>query len=311
MKGIKMATVGRFLVSVFFLCVALAFISPASFSAEGKLLVFGRFQDDPVRAIRDRQEFVDYIAKKLQPMGITGGKILVVDKLHLLAQDIKEGKVDLFHDSVVPTMVLARRAGAVPILRQWKYGEAEYDSVILVRKSSGIDTLNDLKGKVLAFDEPHSTSAHVVPRMFLIEKKLKLVQMNSTGGAVPNAVGYVYGADGSSPNLLISERVDAAVTSSREFQELRPEIRETLKVIGKTIAVPRQLIAVRKNIDSTLLKALKEVLVNMDKDSEGQQVLRRQQRTTKIDEIPPASMEQLKAIERFVFSSLAEQVDSW
>ncbi len=147
--------------------------------------------------------------------------------------------------------------------------------------------------------------------MFLIEKKLKLVQMNSTGGAVPNAVGYVYGADGSSPNLLISERVDAAVTSSRELQELRPEIRETLKVIGKTIAVPRQLIAVRKNIDSTLLKALKEVLVNMDKDPEGQQVLRRQQRTTKIDEIPPASMEQLKAIERFVFSSLAEQVDSW
>jgi hypothetical protein len=60
-----------------------------------------------------------------------------------------------------------------------------------------------------------------------------------------------------------------------------------------------------------LLKALKEVLVSMDKDPEGQQVLKRQQRTTKIDEISPASMEQLKSIERFVFSSLAEQVDSW
>jgi phosphonate transport system substrate-binding protein len=309
MKGAKMAT--RSLVFVFFLYVPLVFISPASFSAEGKLLVFGRSQDDPVRAIRDRQEFVDYIAKKLQPVGITGGKILVVDKLHLLARDIREGKVDLFHDSVVPTMVVARRSGAVPILRQWKYGEAEYDSVILVRKSSGIDALTDLKGKVLAFDEPHSTSAHVVPRMFLIEKKLKLVQMNSTGGAVANAIGYVHGADGSAPNLLITGRVDAAVTSSRELQELRPEVRETLKVIGKTVSVPRQLIAVRKDIDSNLLKALREVLVTMDKDPEGQQVLRRQQRTTKIDEIPPASMEQLRGIERFVFSSLAEQVDSW
>jgi phosphonate transport system substrate-binding protein len=306
-----MANVGRFLVFVGFLLLVLVFVAPASFSAEGKLLVFGRSQDDPVRAIRDRQEFVDYIAKKLQPVGITGGKILVVDKLHLLARDIREGKVDLFHDSVVPTMVVARQSGAVPILRQWKYGEAEYDSVILVRKNSGIDSLNDLKGKVLAFDEPHSTSAHVVPRMFLMEKKLKLVQVKSTGGAVPNAIGYVHGADGSAPNLLITGRVDAAVTSSRELQELRPDVRETLSVVGKTVSVPRQLIAVRKDIDSNLLKALKEVLLSMDKDPEGQQVLRRQQRTTKIDEIAPASLEQLRAIERFVFSSLAEQVDSW
>jgi len=306
-----MVIVVRVLISGFFLYVFLAFVSSASIAAEGKMLVFGRFQDDPVRAIRDRQEFVDYIAKKLQPVGVSGGKILVVDKLHLLTRDIKEGKVDLFHDTVVPTMVVARRSGAVPILRQWKYGEAEYDSVILVRKSSGIDALTDLKGKVLAFDEPHSTSAHVVPRMLLMEKKLKLVQINSTGGAVPNAVGYVYGADGSAPNLLITGRVDGAVTSSRELQELRPEVRDTLKVIGKTVPVPRLLIAVRRNLDANLLKALKEVLLSMDKDPEGQQVLKRQQRTTKIDEIPPASMEQLRAIEKFVFSSLAEQVDSW
>ena len=306
-----MSAVRLSLVLALFLQFSQFFGSPHLFAAEGKVLVFGRVHDDPVRAIRDRQEFVDYIAKKLLPVGITSGKILVVEKLHLLARALKEGKVDLFHDSVVPTVVLARRSGALPILRQWKSGEAEYDSVVLVRKNSGIDALTDLKGKVLAFDEPHSTSAHVLPRMFLIEKKLKLVQITSTGGAVPNAVGFVYGADGSSRNLLITGRVDAAVTSSREFQELRPDVRETMKIIGKTVSVPRQLIAVRKNIDSNLYRSLKEVLLNMDKDPEGQQVLHRQQKTTKIDEIPPASMEQLRAIERFVFSSLAEQIDSW
>ena len=126
------------------------------FAAEGRVLVFGRAQDDAVRAIRDRQEFVDYMAKKLAPVGITGGKILVVDNLHLLAQAIKENKIDLFHDTPAPTMVLARQTGTVPILRQWKYGEAEYESVILARKSSGIVALSNLEGKVLAFDEPHS-----------------------------------------------------------------------------------------------------------------------------------------------------------
>jgi len=281
-------------------------------AAERSVLIFGRVHDDPVRAIRDRQEFVDYLAKKLQPAGITSGKILVVDKLHTLGQLLKESKVDLFHDSVVPIVVLSRWSGSVPILRQWKSGEAEYDSVILVRKDSQIDSLTDLKGKVIAFDEPHSTSAHVVPRMFLLESKLKLLQITSVRPNVPkDMVGFVYGPDGSAPSLLVTARVDAAVTSSREFQELRPDIRETLKVIGKTVAVPRQIVSVRKDIDPKLRASLKEVLMKMDEDPEGQQVLKRQQKTTKFDEIPAASIQQLKAIEKFVFSSLADQVGSW
>ena len=280
------------------------------FAAEARVLVFGRAQDDAVRAIRDRQEFVDYMAKKLAPVGITGGKILVVDNLHLLAQAIKDNKIDLFHDTPAPTMVLARQTGTVPILRQWKYGEAEYKSVILARKSSGIVALSDLEGKVLAFDEPHSTSAHVIPRMLLAEKKMKLVHMTTTGGAKPKAVGYVFGSDGSATNLLITGRVDAAATSLREFNELRPEIRDLLNVVGKTMSVPRLLISVRKDLEPRLSKALREVLLNMDRDPEGQQVLRRQQKTTKIDEIPVASLQQLKTIEKFVYS-LPEKVNSW
>lgn len=197
------------------------------------------------------------------------------------------------------------------MLRQWKFGEAEYSSVIVVKKDSGINSLADLKGKVIAFDEPHSTSAHVLPRMLLSEKKLKLVQVAFPGGARPDEVGFVYGSDGSSPNLLITGRVDAAATSYREFEELRPEVRETLKVIGRTRSLPRLLISVRKDLDANITKALGEVLLNIDKEPEGREVLKRQQRTTKIDEIPPESLKELKAMQRFVFSSLGKQVDSW
>jgi phosphonate transport system substrate-binding protein len=292
-----------------FLFLALAI--PHPLAAQERFLVFGRVHDDPVRSIRDRQEFVDYMAKKLAPYGITGGRITVVEKMQLLARALREGKVDLFHDSVVPTMVLSKWAGSVPILRQWKYGEAEYEGIIVVRKDSGIDTLADLKGKVIAFEEPHSTSASILPRMLLEEKKLKLVEMKSPGTAKPDTVGYIYGTDGSSINVLITGRVDAATSITREVERLKPEIRETLKIIGKTRTVPRQLIAVRKDLDSKLVKALKEVLINMEKDPEGQGVLKRQQNTTKIDEIPPGSLEELKYIERYVFSSLGKEVDSW
>jgi len=287
------------------------FSAPFLEANEAKTLYFGRVYDDPVRSIRDRQEFVDYIAKKLSPLGITGGKIIVVEKISMLAKALKDRQVDLYHDSPVPVLVLSKIAGSIPILRQWKYGEAEYEGVILVKKNSGMDTLSDLKGKIIAFDEPHSTSGTVLPRMLIEGSGLKMLQVKSPGSAKPDSVGYMYGTDGSSLNFLITGRADAAATSYREFERLKAEVRDTLKVLAKTMMVPRQLIAVRKDLEPKLLNGLKEVLLNMDKDPEGQGVLKRQQDTTKIDEIPPRSLEQLKAIEKYVFSTLGKEVASW
>jgi phosphonate transport system substrate-binding protein len=281
------------------------------FADEGRLLVFGRVHDDPVRSIRDRQEFVDYMAKKLAPFGIIGGKILVVEKMQMLSQALKQGKVDLFHDSVVPTLVLSKWTGAVPLLRQWKYGEPEYEGVIVVRKESGINSLNDLKGKVIAFEEPHSTSASILPRMLLEGNKLKLVEVKSRETVKPDAVGYIYGADGSGVNVLMTGRVDAATTIPREIERLKPEVRDSLKVIAKTVSVPRQIIAVRKDLDPKMVEALKKVLSEMDSTPEGLGVLKRQQNTSKIDEIPPGSLQRLKNVTDYVFSSLGKEVESW
>jgi len=286
--------------------------SNAVLEAEEKVLIFGRVQDDPVKAIRDRQGFVDYIAQKLAPLGITAGKIVVVDKMSLLAQAIKEGKVDLFHDSVVPTMVLSKWSGSIPLFRQWKYGEAEYYSIILVKKDSGVKSLADLKGKVIAFDEPHSTSAHILPRMLLAEEKLKLVHIISPDRrGKPDVVSYVHTSDGNSSRLLVAGQVDAAATSERELKELRPEIQDRLKVIARSQSVPRLLISIRKDLDPKVVAALRGILVNMDKDPGGHVAMKKQQKTTKIDEVPAGSLKQLKDIERFVFSTLGKQVDSW
>lgn len=306
-----MGAARKLLVLVLLFLLPLLSGSANLFAADGKVLVFGRVHDDPVRSIRDRQEFVDYMASKLAPLGITAGRILVVEKMHLLAQALREGKVDLFHDSLVPTLVLSKRAGAVPLLRQWKYGEAEYEGIIVVKKNSGINSLTDLKGKVIAFDEPHSTSASVLPRMLLEEKKLKTVEVKPSGKVKPDEVGYIYGTDGNSTNVLITGRADAAATIQREIERLKPEIRENLQIIGRSVSVPRQLIAVRKDLDPKLATALKEILLNMDKDPVGQGVLARQQNTNKFDSIPETSSSQIKAVEKFVFSSLGKEVDSW
>jgi len=313
-KGRRRIVVGDRLVSLplFFLLALVSLITlPASVKGEEKVLVFGRVQRDPAKAIKDRQPFVDYIARKLAPFGITRGKILVLDKVSLLGEALKAGSVDLFHDTFVPTLILSRRAGSIPIARQWRQGLPEYHSVILVGRDSGINDLADLKGKVIAFDQPHSTSAHILPRMLLAEKKLNVVQVGSPGSVRPDVVGYIHTGDDNAAHLLISGRADAAGVSNRDYQDLAPKIQARFKIIGTTRPIPRLLISVRKDLDPKIFNGLKEILLNMDREPEGKAALKSQQGTTKIDEIPPESREMMKAIGKFLFSTFANEINSW
>ena len=147
--------------------------------------------------------------------------------------------------------------------------------------------------------------------MLLEEKKLRLVQVKISDPVKPDLVGFVYAGDGNSPNFLITGKVDAAATTLREIDRLKPEVRDTLKVIAKSQSVPRLIVAIRKELEPRIAAALKDVMLNMDKDPEGKAVLKRQQNTTKIDPIPPDSAKHIANIEKYVFSSLGKEAPSW
>lgn len=62
--------------------------------------------------------------------------------------------------------------GVVPLLTaQNKDGSTGYYSIIVTRCDSGLKTLADLKGKVLAFADPDSTSGYAVPYYNLVERE--------------------------------------------------------------------------------------------------------------------------------------------
>jgi ABC-type phosphate/phosphonate transport system substrate-binding protein len=103
-----------------------------------------------------------------------------------------------------------------------------------------------------------------------------------------DAVGYIHSSDDNAPNLLVTDKVDAAATSHREFENLRPEIQSDIKVIARSMSVPRQIISVRKDLDPKIVAALNELLTGMDKTGEGQAVLKRQQHRPDSLRIPRA-----------------------
>ena len=54
---------------------------------------------------------------------------------------------------------------------QW-HGNTSYLARIWVRKESGLKTLEELRGKTIAFVDPSSTSGYVYPMVMLIQRGL-------------------------------------------------------------------------------------------------------------------------------------------
>ncbi len=90
-------------------------------------------------------------------------------------------------------MAVRRLSGSKFLLRRWKKGIGEYHTVIFVRRDSGINRLEDLKGKLIPFDDPHSSSGYFLSKMALLQEGLTLVPRQSVHQSVmQNEVGYIF-----------------------------------------------------------------------------------------------------------------------
>lgn len=92
-----------------------------------------------------------------------------------------------------------------PILAaQEKDGSTGYYSVIAVRCDSGYKSIEDLKGKVVAFADPDSTSGYAVPYYNLVQQE---IEPSSYFSATPFAGSHEAGVQG-----VVNKQFDAAAT---------------------------------------------------------------------------------------------------
>src|SRR5262245_35376476 len=129
-----------------------------------KTIVLGDITDSPAKRIGAFQPVADYLGAHLSEYGIGSGAVKIAPDFDTMAKFLKNGDVDIYFDSPYPTYVLSERAGAQPVLRRWRDGVSEYYTVLFVRADSPITSVADLKGKMLAFKEPYSTSGYVLPK---------------------------------------------------------------------------------------------------------------------------------------------------
>ncbi|MGK7917144.1 MAG: phosphate/phosphite/phosphonate ABC transporter substrate-binding protein [Prochloraceae cyanobacterium] len=254
-----------------------------------KVIVLSDISSNPGKKIRRFQPLADYLAANLSQFEIGTGQVKVAPDLATMVQWLKEGKVDLYFDSPYPAMRAIDASGAQPILRRWKGGDADYYTVIFTLKSSGISSVSELKGKMMALDHRFSTSGYMLPVTYLLKAGLNLREKNSASATVAaEEVGYVFSdEDENSIEWVISKKVAAGAVDSKTFAGISEEVRSQTTILAQTEKVARNVVMVRSDMEPELLEAIKTLLIGMDKTAEGQEILKQFANTAKFDDFPP------------------------
>ena len=210
---------------------------------------------------------------------------------------MKNGEVDLYFDSAHAATTVFNEAGAVPLLRRWKDGIKEYYSVFVVREDSGVDSLDDLKGQTIAFEEADSTSGYLIPRGYLLQQGYDLIETSDSTPVTDDQIGYVFA--GSEENVLawvLQGDVTASAFNVLDYEELSEEDQAELVVIAQGDPVPRHIAVASPKMDEELRQRITELMLAAHTTEEGQAVLETFEETSQFDEFPQgaeAAMEEL------------------
>src|SRR5262245_20654477 len=241
-----------------------------------KTLTLGAIFQDPREPVEEHfRPLANYVARKLFPSGETKGAVVVAASVARMTKLLDEKRVDYYMESPYPTYLINRLGAATLLLRRWKGGMAEYHSLIITAKESGVARLDDLRGKMIAFEDPGSTSGYFLPKLFLLKKGFSVTEKGNLGAKVgAGEIGYVFtGTDRNVVGLVLQRQVAAGAISNDDHAKLDEMNKAAISILGESEAVPRHLVSVRRGVPDAVVKRLKEVLLNMHQDDEGKKIL--------------------------------------
>ncbi|MBW8849445.1 MAG: phosphate/phosphite/phosphonate ABC transporter substrate-binding protein [Xanthomonadales bacterium] len=250
------------------------------------ILVLGRISDDPKLHYEQLKPLLDYVVPRMADVGIREGRVLMARDAQQMASYLRRGQVDWVTETAGTAMLLQQRGGAQPMLLTERDGVSRYRTLFLVRADSGLNSLDDLRGRSVAFQNNASTSAYFVPTIELLRHgmslSLLLSPMDKPDG---DSVGYVFARSELNIGAWVHKRlVDAGAMSELDWdnpERVPPTFRRDLVVIHRSEPVPRALEMVRGDLDPRVQARLREVLVEASTDPSAREALRYFFRTTR------------------------------
>jgi phosphonate transport system substrate-binding protein len=164
------------------------------------------------------------------------------------------------------------KLGVEPIARPVNMdGSSTYYGLIFVRKDSGIRNIKDMHGKRFVFVDRATTAGYLLPLAFFkisgIEDYKTFFKETYFAGTHKDAIYDV-----------LNKKADIGAAKNTIFYRLAAKDKRLLNdlvFLARSPDVPENGLAVRKEIDNTIKLKLKHALINMNRDPEGINVLKK------------------------------------
>jgi phosphonate transport system substrate-binding protein len=227
-------------------------------------------------------ESAEELIKNVTPMMDVISKGLDMEVKPFIAADYT-GVIEAFRGKKLDAAFLTpasyvmgkREANVRVILKSQRNGNPYYYGVIIARTDSGINTLNDLKGKKFSFGDPLSTSGYVFPKKLLLDNKIN----------PETDFSHVIfsGTHDATVLAILNKKVDAGATFSEDKEGkmgswtkyLSPEEIKQIKVIGATDTIPSDNICVSADLDPKIADKLADVIIEYGKTEQGKAMMKK------------------------------------
>jgi phosphonate transport system substrate-binding protein len=230
-----------------------------------KVVVALKPDKDPDAMIAEREQLSKYLSQQLgKPV-----EVIVPLSSAVILEGLSNGTIDLAYLAATDMLNALNQQSASLLLAGEIDGKTSYKSYWVTLKDKPYQSVNDLKGKPIAFSSKTSTSGYVIPLWDLRQKNL----ISDSGkaeeffgeGNVWFGSGYV-----SAVERVLNGDAEAAAVSYYVLDKdkhLTLEQRQKLRQLAEQGPVPTHVIAIRSQISDADRAALRDALLAMEKEN--------------------------------------------
>src|SRR5437870_4153686 len=218
------------------------------------------------------------LAKLLTDATNLNFKVSVPTSYTTVIEAMGSGQVDVGWLAPFAYVLAHDQNGSQVLLASLRQGSKTYRSQIIVRADSGINSIEQLRGKKFAFVDPASASGFLFPNYMLANMGLDYKTFFSDtifAGGHDKVVIAVYNkqVDG---GATFGQNIDSGPpTDARTLvTSTLPDVMQVVKPIAQTDPIPNDTVSVRAGLDASLVKLLNDGLLYVQSTPEGQKALK-------------------------------------
>ena len=227
--------------------------------------------EDAQQVMQNAQPIVDILQKQL---GMEIQPFVAADYTGVV-EALRVNKLDVAFLTPASYVLAKNEANVKVVLKSERKGIASYYAAIITRADSGIQRLEDLRGKTFAFGDALSTTGNIFPRKMFKARGIDPVrdfkQILYSGGHDATVLAVLNGKVDAGATYANSP--DGDDTAWMRYLK-NPEDVNKIRAIAFSEPIPADNLVINGNLDQAIAKKVEEIFLQLSGDPKGKQMMR-------------------------------------